>query len=300
MKRALLFTLTSLFCITMLRAQTPYLDSLRNEIRQSSDDTVRLVWTFIISYQFSESNPDSSMYYAQDAVTLSEKLNYKLSKAIALGVLGYAQMNKGLYPRALQSNLSALALANDPDAEKNVLPKKFILLFVSHRVPNANHFRVATLGFLYEVLGILYENTSEFSKELEALRKARYYTEQMNDPTATSQIYYIMGRALLIQNEPDSGLFYEKKAHDLLAGTQNDDASGIFLQWANVILLWANLLKQGITLEKHWSIVFYIHILAAKSQQHFYWGIFAFRKAKKIPHSILKRGIIPGAKIECT
>ncbi len=229
MKRALLFTVALLFCTPALRSQTPYLDSLRNEIKQSSDDTLRLACMYLICSQFSESNPDSSLNYGEKALALSEKLNFKLSQAFVLGTIGYAQMNKGLYSKSLQSYISGIELANDPAVEKNILPKKFLALFGSHRLTNTINFRKSTLGFLHEFLGILYENTGEFNKELEELRIAKDYAEDLGDEIVLGEIYYILGRAYLSQNKPDSGLVYEKKAYDMIVGTPNYDPSGVFL-----------------------------------------------------------------------
>src|SRR5688572_23506206 len=114
----------SLFCLVaanLLFAQRFQIDSLRREAKITTNDTIRLVRLKSISDYFSELNPDSSYYYAEQSLNLSRKLNLKLDEAGSLRQMGYALQNKGNYPRSLQLLFSAINILEDPKSEKNVL-----------------------------------------------------------------------------------------------------------------------------------------------------------------------------------
>jgi len=128
MKR--LITILISFTTTQLVWAQTYnynMPELRRRFENGSNDTLRLAQLDSLSYGYSEVNSDSSIFFAEKEISLARKLNYKLNEALALNNKGYALLNLGNYPMALQTLLSALQLAEDERSEDNVFPMKYEL-----------------------------------------------------------------------------------------------------------------------------------------------------------------------------
>jgi signal transduction histidine kinase len=110
--------------------------------------------------------------------------------------------------------LSAIAIANNPENEKNILPAKYLEMEGMSPKTTGFVFRMSTLGFLHQFTGVLYENANDYEKELYHLRYAKQYIEQLDDTARLGELYYILGRVYLSLKKPDSAFFYEKKAYD--------------------------------------------------------------------------------------
>ena len=82
----------SLFCLVTVNlfAQRFQIDSLKREAKITQNDTLKLVWLRNIADLYAEINPDSSYYYAEQALKLSRKLNLKLDEGGSLREMGYA------------------------------------------------------------------------------------------------------------------------------------------------------------------------------------------------------------------
>ena len=131
-----IYTLLLLVLVTHIKAQQPNIDSLRHEIEIAQNDTIKIILFSTITEAYAETKPDSSVYFAEQLLMLARKLNLKLNEADALDQMGYAFLNMGNYPRSLQTLLSALAIAEDPKSEQNILPEKYLDLkkFKNHPV----------------------------------------------------------------------------------------------------------------------------------------------------------------------
>ena len=124
MAHRFIYTLLLLVPVTHIKAQQPNIDSLRHEIAVAQNDTLKMILFGIITEAYTETRPDSSVYFAQQQFTLARKLNLKLDEVYALVYMGYGLLNMGNYPRALQISLSAITIAEDPKSEENILPGK--------------------------------------------------------------------------------------------------------------------------------------------------------------------------------
>jgi two-component system, NtrC family, sensor kinase len=211
MKKYLLIIL--LYAVSgSLSAQNRFIDSLIYEAGRTTNDTMRYEQLSYLSIAYSELRPDSSLFYAQKALEIAQDLKLKLNEAISLGKMGYAQQNMGNYPRSLQLYLSALAIAEDPSSERNILPGKFLKVEDMRRTTTGLTLRLSTLGYLHEFIAILYENANVYDKELLHLKQSIRFAEQLGDSIHLSEIYYVMGRTYLALKQTDSAFFYEESA----------------------------------------------------------------------------------------
>jgi len=72
-----IFTITSLFLLILMNSfcysQTTSIDSLKRVLRVAKVDTVKVNIYNNLANNFKEINPDSTAYYAQKALILSQK-----------------------------------------------------------------------------------------------------------------------------------------------------------------------------------------------------------------------------------
>src|SRR5258705_12801853 len=120
MVKRIIYTVGCFFIANAIVAQQSYIDSLKNEISICKNDTACMILFGKTADIYSEINPDSAYYYAEKMQAITKKLHLKLEESFALNQMGYALMNKGNQPRALQNILSSIAIGEDPESEKNL------------------------------------------------------------------------------------------------------------------------------------------------------------------------------------
>jgi len=81
--------------ITFLPAQSKTLDSLYAVLKTRSEDTSKVNTLYAIAFELRGSNPDSSIYFANNSLELSKKLNYKFGEANAYLCIAFASSEKG-------------------------------------------------------------------------------------------------------------------------------------------------------------------------------------------------------------
>jgi two-component system, NtrC family, sensor kinase len=211
-----IFILLLLVPGTHIKAQQPYIDSLRHEIEIAKNDTTKIVLFSTITEAYAETKPDSSVYFAEQQLMLARKLNLKLNEADALAQMGYALLNMGNYPRSLQTLLSALAIAEDSKSEQIILPDKYINLeeFLKRPV-TAYMLRLTQLARVHNFLAILYDNNNNYEKELFHFLQGRQLVEQTGNIPVLCRINNNLGRVYLYLKKSDSALICEQKAYDL-------------------------------------------------------------------------------------
>ena len=227
------YSLSFLFFFSILLksfSQDNKIANLKHRAEVSQNDTLRMILLDSISYAYSETNPDSSYYYSEKGRRLSQKLGYKLNEAFSLNGMGYALLNMGNYPRALQTFLTALELAEEPKNEKNVPPDKYrILAMPGNFNVNQHFFRLQVLMWIQFNMGILYENTGNTQKQLYHYRSALELATQTNDQPALGTITMNLGRLYLSMKKPDSALIFEQKAYDIARQINMQDYGGSVL-----------------------------------------------------------------------
>jgi len=227
----LVFTSIFFILFTSARAQPPDIDSLRKEVSFSKNDSVKLFLYTMLAEVYNEIRPDSSLYFAEKLLTLSRKFMFRLNEADALQQKAYALLNMGDYPGSLKTYLAGLAIAEDPESERNILPEKFRIQNRFLRSPVTAHtLRLVMLSRIYHYIGILYGTTNDKSKrELYYYLRAKKITEETGNRSALCTIYSTMGRAYLSFKNTDSALFCEQKAYDLAIETDNKKYLGSIL-----------------------------------------------------------------------
>lgn len=216
MSRRFILLFLFLFVLNHNQAQEANVDSLLTELNKTQNDTLKLVINIQLSDAYSEKNPDSAYYFAEKGIVLAQNLKFKLEEAHALQEMGYAQMNKGYHPQALQSFFNGMLIVKDPASEKNIIPPNY---------PEPNEFsdrssspyqqRIYQICRAHQYGGILYITKGNYDKAFYHLREGEKIAKQLDNNKMLCILYLTMGRGYLAINKPDSALLMEQKAYDI-------------------------------------------------------------------------------------
>ena len=207
----------SLFCLVTVNlfAQRFQIDSLRREAKITQNDTLRLVWLRSIADFYADRNPDSSYYYAEQSLNLSRKLNLRLDEGGSLRDMGYALINRGNYPRALQTLLASMEILEDQKSEKNVLIGKFPGdVDTTWRIAGPHAQRASETALTHDNLGILYANSNSYEKALHHHLLARQKAEQSGNVPLQSMISMTLNRVYLELGKNDSAMASIQMAYE--------------------------------------------------------------------------------------
>jgi len=238
-----------------IHAQDKELDVLKHKLAVTQNDTLKMLLLDSIAFDYSEINPDSSYYYSEKGKVICQKLGYKLNEAFALNGKGYALLNMGNYPMALQTLLNALGIASDSKNEKYIPPVKYrILVLPGGGETGHNLFRLQILTWIHFNLGLLYENTGNAEKQLYHYQQALQLSQQTNDQTAIGTVNMNLGRLYLSMKKPDSALLFEQRAYEIAKQSNLQDYKGsVLLNLGRVYLAMGkedtaiNYIQQAIT-----------------------------------------------------
>lgn len=204
-----------LLVTNIIVAQMQLLDSLKQSARDTRNDTLRLIWFRNIARTNAEINPDSSYKYSEQALALARQLHLKLDEGGAIREMGYAFLNQGNYPRALQAHLSSLAILEEPKSEEKVLVGNFpgddALMFRSAS-PHAQ--RLSEIGFTHQTLGILYANNNNYLKSWYHHLLARKYANECGNKPLQSIVNLTFNRVYLNLKKTDSALLSIQLAYE--------------------------------------------------------------------------------------
>ncbi|HEX6846819.1 MAG TPA: ATP-binding protein [Chitinophagaceae bacterium] len=261
--RSCMVMILFLSALLEINAQDKEMSGIKYRLATTRNDTLKMILLDSLAFDYSESNPDSSYYYSEAGRVICHQLGYKLHEAYALNGKGYALMNMGNYPMALQTLLNGLEIASDPENEKNIPPDRYRILVLPGDSSADHHlFRLQILTWIHVNLGVLYENTGNVQKQLYHYRQALRLTQQTNDQSAIGTVNMNLGRIYLAMKKPDSALLFEQKAYEIVRQSNLPDYSGsVLLNLGRIYLAMGkegtaiNYIQQAITTSKEQNYV---------------------------------------------
>jgi signal transduction histidine kinase len=214
--KKIIITLVLCFGAKLFFAQRLDTTLLKQALLTTSNDTLKLFLLDSLSLAFSESNPQASLLYAEEEIEQSRRLKFKLNEAYAMNNKGYALLNTGNYPRALQTFLTGLQIAEDDRNEKSILiSDKWSLAGLPSFITTPHKHRLRIIAWLHFNLGILYENVNNPDKEFFYYSRALKLGEEVRDSGIIGVTNMNLGRLYLSLKKNDSALLCEKKAYDI-------------------------------------------------------------------------------------
>ena len=253
---------------TTARAQSAKPDSLRSALMMTTNDTLKVVILTRLTEYYSETNPDSSFTYGNELARVANRLSYKLDEANAQLLMGYALLNKGIYPRSLRALLSGLAIAENPESDKIKLPHKYYgQMDIFGTLFNIETQRLSTVMMACHFLGILYSNANDYNKALDFLSRSLDAAMQTKNDGYMALVYSTIGRIHRSMNNNDSALHCLENAYRL---TAKDDYQG---PRATIIL---NLAQTYLALRDSSRAISYIRdAIVASSTEEYFRGVIA-------------------------
>ena len=104
-----------------LNAQSAKLDSMQNLLdKHPQADTVRVNLLNEIAYSSQGSEPEKSLNYAEEALELANKLNFKKGISVSYINIGIVYKDQGNYPLALEYYFKSLKIKEELGDKKGI------------------------------------------------------------------------------------------------------------------------------------------------------------------------------------
>ncbi len=166
-------------------AQQNKIDSLEN-LLTATKDTQRINILNELSKQYRNREPEKSVKYAEEALSSSEKSEYKLGASIALINIGTFYLFQGEIPKAKELYNRSLKLAKEIDAKVEIATALMCI-------------------------GLSYDFTGDFSKALKEYEKALEMAKKSGDKKILTSVYMNIGNTHNAQGIYDKAIeFYTK------------------------------------------------------------------------------------------
>jgi two-component system, NtrC family, sensor kinase len=186
MMKTIVFTLL-LSLVWSLGFSQSRVDRLKQELVRARQDTTRVMIMVDLCKYYRLSDPDSALYYGQQALTLAKDIKFPKGEMLALTWQSSVMMTIGNLPKSLKMGLKALQIA-----EENQLQE--------HTDPTLN------------AIGGIYRTLSDWPKAL------TYYKQQMivgakpSDKTGLAYAELAIGGVFTEMNQWDSSIYYLNKS----------------------------------------------------------------------------------------
>ena len=182
------------------RMEQQKVDSMRQILNNSRDDSVRFQMSLALGNFFQFKNDDSAFYYIKLASGISNKNGKQLAEAESQQTAMYHYYFRGDYANAWQSIMKALEIARNPESEKT-----------HYLYPADGNFRKQRLkiqAYLEVTLGDLLLNTNYHRESIDQYQKAIAISDEIDDISLLHHRYNHIGWAYKGLDMLDSALYY--------------------------------------------------------------------------------------------
>ncbi len=225
---AVAFSLSSLLSL----AQTSTIDSLQSQLRKSAQDTARVYFLCELSHKFLTYRPPLSLRYADEALQLSRKMNFKRGEMLALNRLGEYEFRQSNYARSVDFSTQSLKLAEE-------LKDSLAMASVYRLLGNTNTFgfKQYDKALTYQLLALsIYEKKKDMrsiaslygnvtwiyaitDQKLEEAHRLARRGAQIADSLKIDQLlgynYNSQGLIFMKEGQFDSALFYLDQSSEI-------------------------------------------------------------------------------------
>lgn len=228
-----------LFVSINMSAQSSEFDSLKNITLSNKADTNVCQALIHLGVFYWDTNPDSSIYYCDQAYTLASKLKNKLLMATALKTKGVAWDIQGNLDSCLkylnESKIGFQQIGRDDKLSHTLSDMASAWLNRgNYELALRNHFQSLKLrqkfgdenfiAISYNNIGLVYRSKKEYSKAIDFYKKSLEIKERLHNQQGVLNTYINIGSAYHSKAQYDSALYYGKLALELAhtLNQQND------------------------------------------------------------------------------
>lgn len=251
---ALLFTGFTSFGVAN-RGRVDSLKTLVESTKKKAPDTTSINRLNSLAANYFDSNPDSTIYYAQKSMVLSRKIDYKAGVADALVQTAHADYFKGRFTQAIQEFDEAILIykkLNDYTGLSNcyMLYGRMYNLLANYK--SALHFLNLALDInkkqnndTYESdclknIGIVYYSEGQLSTALDYYYKALFISIKLKNKPFMAADYNDIGVVLQSMELYPKALEYFRKSLKLFAGAKNLNGVGTIYENIGEVMLKQN------------------------------------------------------------
>ncbi len=230
-------------------------DSLKTLVVSSlkkAPDTTNINRLNTLAANYFDSNPDSTLYYAQKSMVLSRKINYKAGVADALVQTAHADYFKGRFNQAIQEFDKAILIykkLNDYTGLSNcyMLYGRMYNLLANYKA--ALHYLNLALDInkkqdnetyqsdCYKNIGIVYYSEGQLSTALDYYYKALFIAIKLKNRPFMAADYNDIGVVLQSMELYPKALEYYRKSLKLFAGAKNLNGVGTIYENIGEVML---------------------------------------------------------------
>ena len=216
-------------------AQTSRADSLLNAIEKVNDDSAKVSHYLELGLELMGSDAKKSIYYLDEAIQLSSKINYKKGLASAYNAKGRAYAQQGNFKEAILSFQEALKNfhdINDKKGEANILSNLGSIYFMSGNSSKALELHFESLkiseelenklriGTSFNNIGTVYQkNRSTNNEALTFFKKSLEVFQGIEEKTGMATAAMNIGEVYFLESKYDSAIYFHQLALGLCDGT---------------------------------------------------------------------------------
>ena len=251
MEKNLRFTKTLfyiLFCSTLLSGQNKIIDSLKLVISSTSLDTVKVnAQNAICKILWQSGQLDSSLNYAEVALQLSKKINFKKGIANAYANQGVIYLYKPNYDRATEVLLIANKLYTELSNKKRIAdtynnlgevhkykglyPVSIKYHFLALKIREEIKDSIGVAGSLNNI-AIVYEKQSNYSAALTNYFNALKVYQRKKLKSDIARTYNNIAEVFRLQNKLNEALNYQLKSLEIRK--EINEVNGIAMSYNNL------------------------------------------------------------------
>ncbi len=178
-------------------------DSLKSSLLTEKNDTLKLAAYRSLGFYYQDIKRDSGLYFHEQQLELSKKLNRNLWQADAYSQAAYILNGLGNLMKSYEYFSEAMKLAGD---EKNESDNWRPWTFSNSK--NSHEARISILGMNYQMMGNLWVSLGEPGKYKTSLQEALKLGESVNN----GKVIYVASRGIAFAMSPDSAILFLKKS----------------------------------------------------------------------------------------
>lgn len=208
----LLAIILSFFLLQRISAIPQNIDSIQKVLKTAKDDTNKVNTLNKISRQLNNTGEhEKSLKYANEAISISQKLSFKKGEATGYKNLGNIYINQSNYPKALEYYLQSLKAFEE----------------IGDKVG---------IGKCYGNLGNVSQYQVDYTKAIEYYLKSLQYFEEIGDKQLIAASYSNIGEAYRKQSIFSKALYYDLKS--LKIREEISDKQGIANCYNNIGIIY--------------------------------------------------------------
>jgi serine phosphatase RsbU (regulator of sigma subunit)/uncharacterized protein HemY len=253
-------TLSFLACFS----QNEKIEGLEKKLKESFADSSRINLMNNLSYELQGIDPSRAMQYAQDALAIAEKVNYRSGKAYSLTNIANIYSNRGDYELSLEHYTRALQLrkeGKDKEGEGKSLLGIGNIYLQWGNYNKALEYYLQSLkiseelkdplnaGFCLNNIGAVYYYQKNYVKALDCWLQASEKYHEVGDKNEMISCYNNMGNVYSEQAMPDKALEFFRLS--LKLSTENGDKTQIAASHNNIGSLFVSQKKFTQALEEY-------------------------------------------------